>query len=52
MREHSIYQMKSLYRTDLRIRAYDFGEGEQSVCVVGSLRGNELQQMYISSLLV
>lgn len=52
MKESIVYELQSLYRTDLRIRAYTFGEGTKDVCVVGSLRGNEWQQMYICSLLV
>ena len=52
MEEKIIYELESLYRSSLRVRAYEFGEGEKSVCIVGSLRGNEVQQMYICSLLV
>ncbi len=52
MKENIIYELESLYRSPLRIRAYEFGEGEKSICIVGSLRGNEVQQMYICSLIV
>lgn len=52
MKEKIIYELESLYRSNLRIRAFDFGEGEKSVCIVGSLRGNEVQQTYICSLIV
>ena len=31
---------------------YEFGEGEEAVCIVGSMRGNEVQQLYCCSRLV
>lgn len=52
MRKEVIYTLKSLYRDDMRITAYTFGEGEKTVCIVGSMRGNEVQQMYVASLMV
>ena len=52
MKKKLIYELKSLYRDSLRVYAYEFGEGEESVCIVGALRGNEVQQMYICSLLI
>lgn len=52
MIEKTIYELKSLYRDSFRIRGYEFGKGNQSICVLGSLRGNEVQQMYICSLLI
>lgn len=44
--------MSSPYRDDFRIKAYTFGEGEKSLCIVGSMRGDEIQQQYIASRLV
>lgn len=52
MKEEVIYSFKGLYRDDFRVRGYSFGEGEKSVCILGSLRGNEYQQMYVCSLLI
>ncbi len=52
MRKRTIYQMDGLYRDDFRITGYEFGEGEASVCIVGSSRGNEVQQLYCCSKLV
>lgn len=52
MKEDVIFSFKGLYRDDFRVRGYSFGEGEASVCVLGSLRGNEYQQMYACSLLI
>ena len=36
----------------MRIKGYSFGEGEQSACIVGATRGNEVQQLYICSRLI
>lgn len=52
MKEELVYSFKGLYRDDFRVRGYMFGEGEKSVCILGSLRGNEYQQMYVCSLLI
>ncbi len=52
MREEIIYSFKGLYRDDFRIRGFKFGYGEKSVCILGSLRGNEYQQIYACSLLI
>lgn len=52
MIERTIYEIKALYRDDFRVRGYEFGSGEKSVCIVGSMRGNEVQQLYVCSQLV
>lgn len=52
MRKRVLYQMDGLYRDDFRITGYEFGEGEKAVCIVGSCRGNEVQQIYCCSKLV
>lgn len=44
--------MPSLYREPLTATGYRFGEGEKSLAVVGAMRGNEIQQLYICSQLV
>lgn len=44
--------MDGLYRDDFRITGYEFGEGENAVCIVGSSRGNEVQQIYCCAKLV
>ena len=44
MNKRVIYEMVGLYRDDFQITGYEFGEGEKSVCIVGSSRGNEVQQ--------
>lgn len=52
MKKVVIYEMKGLYRDDFRVTGYEFGEGEEAVCIVGSMRGNEVQQLYCCSQLV
>ena len=52
MRQSVIYEIPSLYRENFRIHGYTFGQGEKALCVVGSLRGNEYQQIYTCSQLV
>jgi predicted deacylase len=47
-----IYSIKSPYRQSMDIIGYTFGSGERSCCVVGALRGNEIQQMAICAQLV
>lgn len=52
MKKTIIYECKALYRDAFRVTGYEFGSGEKSVCVVGSIRGNEIQQLYTCSRLV
>ena len=52
MKKRVIYELKGLYRDNLRITGYEFGKGKKSVCIVGTMRGNEVQQLYCCSLLV
>ena len=52
MRKEVLYSLKSPYRDDLRITGYKFGHGEKAACIVGALRGNEVQQLYICSQLI
>ena len=52
MQELELFRINALYRDDFRIMGYSFGEGEETVCVMGSMRGNEYQQIYVCSLLI
>lgn len=52
MKKKVIYKIDSLYRDDFRVTGYEFGKGKKSVCIVGSIRGNEIQQLYTCSQLV
>lgn len=47
-----IYTLHSTYREDMTVRGYQFGKGEKSACIVGPIRGDEIQQLYICSQLV
>ncbi|MCM1373669.1 MAG: M14 family metallopeptidase [Muribaculum sp.] len=52
MNKRIIYELKGIYRDTFRVTGYEFGAGERSVCIVGSSRGNEVQQIYCCSQLV
>lgn len=52
MIRETLFTLGSLYRDDLRVTGYRFGSGEHAACIVGALRGNEIQQMYVASQLV
>jgi len=52
MREHELYRLEGIYRDDLVVKGYTFGKGDKAACIVGPLRGNEIQQLYICSQLV
>lgn len=52
MKKRIIYEIKGLYRDNFRVTGYEFGKGKKSVCIVGSMRGNEVQQLYCCSQLV
>ena len=49
MQKETLFHLKSPYRDDLRIQGYRFGKGEKAACIVGALRGNEVQQLYVCS---
>ncbi len=51
MNKESIYSMNTAYRGEYTIWGYQFGSGDKAACIVGSMRGNEFQQLYICSLL-
>lgn len=52
MFKEEICTIHSPYREKMVIRGYRFGKGEPAACILGSARGNEMQQMYICSQLV
>lgn len=52
MKEKILFELNSIYRDNLRIKGYQFGEGEETVCIVGSMRGNEIQQLFACSQLI
>ena len=52
MKKQILYEIKGLYRDNLRVTGFEFGEGKPSLCIVGTMRGNEVQQLYCCSNLV
>lgn len=52
MKKVTVYEIKGLYRDNFRVTGYEFGKGKKSVCIVGAMRGNEVQQLYCCSQLV
>ncbi len=52
MIKESIYKFTSSYRGDFNVSAYRFNKGEKSCCIVGALRGNEIQQLFVCSKLI
>ncbi len=52
MTTETIFELNSLYRDNLRVTGYRFGSGEKSACIIGSMRGNEFQQLYSCSQLI
>ena len=52
MKKQILYTLKSPYREQLNVVGYCFGHGEKSLAIVGAMRGNEVQQMYVCSRMV
>lgn len=52
MTQEVLFELKSLYRDDMRVTGFRFGEGEKTVCIVGAMRGNEIQQLFTCSQIV
>ncbi|MGN1214448.1 MAG: M14 family metallopeptidase [Bacteroidaceae bacterium] len=48
----TIFTMSSPYRDDFRIKAYTFGHGEKTLAIIGTMRGDEIQQQYVAARLV
>lgn len=52
MVKETIFEMTSPYRDDFRITSYRFGSGRKTLAIVGTMRGDEVQQQYICARLV
>ena len=53
MRELELFTVDTPYRRPLPVRGWAFGAPDKkSLAVMGALRGNEIQQMYVCSLLI
>lgn len=51
MNKEIIFTMNTAFRGEYIIHGYSYGRGEKAACIVGAMRGNEYQQLYICSLL-
>lgn len=52
MRREVLYTLDTPYRQPFEIEGFRFGTGEKACAIVGGIRGNEVQQMYVCALLV
>ena len=52
MKRFCLYRTDSAYREPFEVEAYHFGGEDKTMCVIGSMRGNEIQQLYTASQLV
>lgn len=52
MKKKILFSLKSPYREQLDVIGYRFGNGKKSIAIVGAMRGNEVQQMYVCSRMV
>lgn len=52
MREKELFCLEGIYRENMVVKGFTFGKGDKAACIVGPLRGNEIQQLYICSQLV
>lgn len=51
MNKETIFSMNTAFRGEFCIHGYSYGKGEKAACIIGAMRGNEYQQLYICSLL-
>ena len=52
MKKNILFSLKSPYREQLDIIGFRFGHGKKALAIVGAMRGNEVQQMYVCSRMV
>lgn len=52
MKKKTLFSLKSPYREQLDVIGYSFGRGKKALAIVGAMRGNEVQQMYVCSRMV
>lgn len=48
MNKEIIYSMNTAYRGEYEIQGFSYGSGDKAACIVGAMRGNEFQQLYIA----
>ncbi|MDD3921705.1 MAG: M14 family metallopeptidase [Eubacteriales bacterium] len=52
MNRKTLFTIETLYRQPIAVEGFCYGEGEPSACVVGAMRGNEIQQLYTASQII
>ena len=52
MRQQVLYTLDTPYRQKFEIEGFRFGRGDKCCAIVGGIRGNEVQQMYVCARLV
>ena len=52
MKKDVLFTVPSYFREDMKIMGFRFGKGEKSCVVLGALRGDEVQQLYVCARLV
>ena len=52
MKKKILYSLKSPYREQLDVIGFRFGHGKKSAAIIGAMRGNEVQQMYVCSRMI
>lgn len=52
MTQEILFRMPSPFRDEFRIRGFRFGSGKRALAVVGTMRGDEIQQQYTCARLV
>ena len=52
MKQEILFTLDTPYRQQLEVEAFRFGEGEKTCAIVGALRGNEIQQVYLCGQIV
>lgn len=52
MNQEILYTLETPYRQRMEVEGFRFGSGEKACAIVGGIRGNEVQQMYVCARLV
>ncbi len=52
MKKKILFSLRSPYREQLNITGFCFGHGKKGAAIIGAMRGNEVQQMYVCSRMV
>lgn len=52
MKNEVLYELKALYRDNMRVNCRRFGKGKKSAVIAAGIRGNEIQQIFTCGMLV